>query len=85
MTQRRRRESVHTIKRRLMRRLEAVSSYECERVLTAIREYVIARAFFNGSSFESLARSETLGNAEWTSERIQRAVRAQRRAGHAKG
>lgn len=40
---RRRRVTVHTLKRRLMRKLAAASAFECELVLLQLREYVITR------------------------------------------
>jgi hypothetical protein len=72
---RRRRQTAHDVKRRLMHKLDALLSSDAERVLLDLREYVIARQFLDGVSFDTLARSETLGNAEWTRARIEQAVR----------
>ena len=72
---RRRRVTVHTLKRRLMRKLDACAPRDCEVVLTQLREYVIARTFLDGTSREDLASSETLGNQRWTVQRIEDALR----------
>lgn len=72
---RRRRVTAHTLKRRLMRKLDAASAFECELVLLQLREYVITRRFLAGASREVLASSETIGNREWTVERIEGAIR----------
>jgi len=71
----RRRVTAHTLKRRLMRKLDACGSYEAERILLQLREYVIARRFLNGASREAMAKTETMGNAEWNEARIEDAIR----------
>lgn len=71
----RRRITAHTLKRRLMRKLDVCSPSECESVLLQLREYVIARKFLDGASREELSNNETVGNQGWTVLRIEDAIR----------
>ena len=72
---RRRPVTAHALKRRLIAKLEGVGEYECERILRDLREYVIARRFHGGASVDTIARNQTIGNAEWTTQRIEQALR----------
>lgn len=50
------------------------------RIVSELREFALAKKFFAGESFEELTRDESLGCVVWTRNRVEQAVRNQRRA-----
>jgi hypothetical protein len=77
---RRRRQTAHDVKRRLMRMFSAMDHHQVTRVVTELREFALAKKFFGGESFEQLTRDESVGPLVWTRDRLEQAVRNQRRA-----
>lgn len=75
----RRRVTAHTLKRRLLRKFVDLTPYQVTAIVVQLREHAIARRFLEGESLETIQRSEALGSAEWTLQRVEQALRSSAR------
>ena len=65
---------VHDLKRRLMRRMSAMSWRDAERIAVTIREHSAACSFASGRSVDSLLNDIDQG-AAWDRPRMEQAIR----------
>lgn len=69
-----RRVSIHELKRRLMRRMSEVNTYEAERIAVTVREHAAACCFLAGRSISNLCADIDHG-AAWDHTRMEQAIR----------
>lgn len=66
--------SAYELRRRLLRRMSAMTAYEAERIALVVREHAAACAFAAGRSIENLIADTDHGGA-WDRARMEQAIR----------
>ena len=69
------RESIHALKRRLLRRMNTVPSWKAVEIAMTVREHAIACRFSSGYSITAIASDDKVGGAAWDSGRVETAIR----------
>lgn len=76
----RRRQTVHDVKRRLLAKMDALPDDKVRDILVEIRDYAIARRFLAGYSVQRIQSDDRFNFREWSESSIEESIRSHAKA-----